>query len=190
MDLHAYSLVDNPLPIRPAVLRRAWMDTSINRFAYRCLPLAIANQMGWEILSPATFTAKWNGKNHANAIKIKFEGEPSSLVDSHFGEGVLTFIHGYLFRTPAAHNLWVKGPANSPKDGICALEGIVETDWAPFTFTMNWRFTRKRHKVRFEKGEPIATIFPYPRQYAEEFNPSIQDIEENPQLRDHHDRGR
>ena len=29
--------------------RRQWMDETRHRHAYRCLPLTIANSMGWEI---------------------------------------------------------------------------------------------------------------------------------------------
>jgi hypothetical protein len=47
---------------------------------------------------------------------------------------------------------------------------------------MNWQFTRKRHKVRFEEGEPVATVFPYPRHYARKFEPQLRNLNENPKL--------
>ena len=182
LEITAYKIMENPPPIRTADRKREWMDDTQDRFAYRCLPLSIANQTGWEILSPAGFTARWNGKNDLPAIKIKFDDEESPLIGSHFGHGVLTFTLGYLFRTTKAHNLWVKGPTNQFKDGISALEGLIETDWTPFTFTMNWQFTRKRHKIRFEKDEPICTILPYPRHYIGKFDPKLKVINENPKL--------
>ena len=179
LEITAYKIMEDPPPIRTADRKREWMDDTQDRFAYRCLPLSIANQTGWEVLSPAGFTARWNGKNDLPAIQIKFDGEESPLVGSHFGHGVLTFTLGYLFRTTKAHNLWVKGPTNQFKDGISALEGIIETDWTPFTFTMNWQFTRKKHKVRFEKDEPICALLPYPRHYIGKFDPKIKVINEN-----------
>lgn len=182
LEITAYEVVENPPPIRTADRKREWMDETQDRFAYRCLPLSIANQTGWEVLSPAGFTARWNGKNDLPAIQIKFDDEESPLIGSHFGHGVLTFTLGYLFRTTKAHNLWVKGPTNQFKDGISALEGIIETDWTPFTFTMNWQFTRKKHKVRFEKDEPICTLLPYPRHYIGKFDPKLKVINENPKV--------
>ena len=158
------------------------MDDTRDRFAYRCLPLAMANQMGWEVLCPVSFTARWNGREGLDAIRIKFDGESSPLIGSHFGYGVLTFTLGYLFRTSKSHNVWVKGPSNQPKDGIAPLEGVIETDWAPFTFTMNWQFTRRRHKVRFEKDEPVCAVLPYPRHYVGKFRPRRKNINENPKL--------
>ena len=49
MDLICY-LHDGWDPdIRPAEPRRDWMDETPEAFAYRCLPLNIANAHGWEI---------------------------------------------------------------------------------------------------------------------------------------------
>lgn len=170
------------MPIQAAQRKRDWIEELPERFAYRCLPLAMANQVGWEIENPAPFSAVWNGKDGLDAIKIRFEGEESPLIGSHFGHGILTFSLGYLFRTTKSHNLYVKGPANRPKDAIAPLEGLIETDWAPFTFTMNWQFTRKKQKVVFEAGEPICCVLPYPRHYAAKFDAELRNLNENPKL--------
>lgn len=182
LEITAYEVVESPMPLRTAQRARDWIEELPERFAYRCLPLAIANQVGWEILNPQPFTARWNGRAGLDAITIRFDRETSPLIGSHFGHGVLTFSLGYLFRTTKSHNLWVKGPANRPKDGIAALEGMIETDWAPFTFTMNWQFTRKRHKVRFEADEPICTVLPYPRHYPRKFDARLMNLNENAKL--------
>lgn len=182
LQITAYEVIENPMPIRTAQRPRDWIDALPERFAYRCLPLAMANQVGWEIQNPVAFTARWNGKDGLDAVSIQFHGEPSPLVGSHFGHGVLTFTLGYLFRTTKSHNLYVKGPANRPKDGIAPLEGLIETDWAPFTFTMNWQFTRKRHKVTFDAGEPVCCVLPYPRHYARKFDAELRDLNENATL--------
>jgi uncharacterized protein DUF6065 len=95
---------------------------------------------------------------------------------------VLTFMVGYLFRTPPGYNLYVHGPANCPKDGVTALEGVVESDWTESTFTMNWKVTRPNHPIVFEADEPIAMITPMPRHQLERFQPVIRNISEDPEL--------
>lgn len=182
LQITAYEAVEQPMPLVTAQRSREWMDDLPARFAYRCLPLAMANQVGWELLNPVAFTARWNGKDGLDAISIRFHDEESALIGSHFGHGVLTFSLGYLFRTSKSHNLYAKGPANRPKDGIAPLEGLIETDWAPFTFTMNWQFTRRRHKVTFEKDEPICCILPYPRHYVRKFEAELKNLNENAKL--------
>ena len=57
------------------------MDETQNRYAYRCLPLTIANAMGWEILLPANVSAEWNGGSNLSDIKVESDdpdGGPNS----------------------------------------------------------------------------------------------------------------
>ena len=182
--LIAFELADAAdMPVEPAPTDRDWMDRSRDRFAYRCLPLVIANQAGWFVRCPVAFTARWNGGPEPADLKVRLpRGCQSTQVLSHFGEGVLTFGLPYLFQTPRGINLWVKGPANWIKDGIQPLEGIVETDWNETTFTMNWKMTRRNHTVRFEAGDPIGMIVPVPRDLAESLDPVCQSLSTNPKL--------
>ena len=62
----AMKLICHPLtafdpPVRPASSRRSWMDDTPESHAYRCLPLVIGNQHGWEVFTPSGFTARWTG---------------------------------------------------------------------------------------------------------------------------------
>jgi len=178
---------DAPL-IRSASHTREWMDKTHQKFPYRCLPLVIANSFGWDVINPTSFMAVWNGGSLPSDVKIVFPtpGRRSSIPQAHFGTGVLTFTLGHLFRTAPGVNLYVKGPPNVPKDGIVALEGIVETDWSPATFTMNWLFTRKNHEVIFEAGESYCRIFPVPRRITEVFDPELRELDEEPELLEMH----
>lgn len=73
------------------------------------------------------------------------------------------------------------GVPNLAKDGIAPLEGVVETDWLSFTFTMNWIFTRPG-RVRFEADEPFCFITPVNYRAIEAFEPEVVPIAANPEL--------
>jgi hypothetical protein len=170
--------------IRPAEATRDWMTATPESFAYRCLPLNIANAHGWEILWPFGFSACWAGGSGTDAVLIHAppNADPVNMPVSLFGQGVLTFHVAGLFRTPPGWNLWVGGSPNRFKDGISALTGIVETDWAPYTFTMNWRFTRPNHWVQFEAGEPICFVFPVKRGYLDEVTAKFVPMQDDPEV--------
>lgn len=172
MKLNCYLLDRPPIDIRPAPLLRDWMENTIDRFAYRCLPLNIGNSHGWEICCDDAFEAIWNGGNQLTDIAIE-SGKPAI---SHFGSGVLTFHVSCVFRTDPGWNLLVMGPPNSPKRGIQALTGIIETDWAPYSFTMNWIFTEPNYPVKFLKGEPFCFFFPIPRGVVDNVEPAFCDM--------------
>ena len=121
---------DDFAPIRPARRERKWMDDADKKFPYRCLPLVVANQHGWEILSTHHIRAVWDGTSNPDGVSVEnLSGDGALHASSHFGAGVLTFRIPFLFQTPEGWNLMVRGPANNPKDGIVALDGVVETDW-------------------------------------------------------------
>ena len=160
------------------------MDETHSRFAYRCLPLIIANAMGWEILLPARVVAEWNGGTGLPDITVETD-DPSWHSDqialSHFGHGILTFPVGYLFRTDPGVAVWARGVPNCPKDGIAPLEGIIETDWLSFTFTMNWQFTRPG-RVVFEKDEPYCFITLVEYRALDDVIPEIVPMAEAPEV--------
>jgi len=168
--------------IRPARRERKWMEESDQKHAYRCLPLVVANQYGWEILSTHHVRAVWNGSASPDGLRVEdLYGDGPLQCESHFGSGILTFLMPFLFRTPHGWDLLVRGPTNSPKDGIVALDGIIETDWAHSTFSMNWRFTRAC-TVEFVVGEPVCLFFPIQSRALEMFDCEICMLSSNPEL--------
>jgi hypothetical protein len=187
LPLIAYQLEPAPqLRLAAAPVRRDWMDATDGRFATRCLPLLMANQAGWQVLSSHTFTAEWSGGPDKAAVEVRgVDGEGSCPAMSHFGHGILTFHLPYLFRTPPGWNLLVRGPANRPKDGAAPLEGLVEADWAVSTFTMNWQITRPGTPIEFGRDEPVCMIVPQRRGELERFRPSVTDLAEMPDMPDY-----
>jgi hypothetical protein len=182
--LICYPTSGTPPKIVPAPLERDWMDATPQTYAYRCLPLNIANAHGWLILNTTPFVAVWNGQADMDAIRI-FPQDGSGeapLAMSHFGSGMLTFsVHG-LFRTEPGYDLWVGGPINMFKDGLQPLTGMVETDWSPFTFTMNYKFTRAGAPISFGRNEPYCMVFPVPRGLVEQVEPEFRSFQDDPEV--------
>lgn len=165
MKLICYALSDHSPKIVPASVKRQWMDAFPDLQPYRCLPMSIANSHGWEVLCPVPLVIDWTGGTETSAITIRalkpLPGgcEVEHLCRSHFSRGIVTFHPGYLFRTPPGWNLLATGPFNQPKYNASPLTGIVETDWLPFPFTMNWQIQRPG-RVIFEEDEPFCSVFP------------------------------
>jgi hypothetical protein len=175
------------LQLEPSPANRIWMDRTKggfanDRFAYRCLPLLIANQSGWVLLNDERFFAVWNGGAKPSDLKIVYQdgGAGPHAAISHFGDGILSFTIPFLFRTPPGFNLLVRGPANLPKDGASPLEGVVETDWTDATFSMSWKITRPAVPVIFGRAEPICMIVPQRRYELESFRPEVRALETDP----------
>lgn len=189
MELECFATAPRPPEIVPGRPNRGWMDKFAERHPYRCLPLSMANTTGWEILCPFGFTATWDGSKLKEGITFQPDRphpDFHTTISSHFSHGVLTFQTGYLFRTAPGWDMWVMGPPNLPKDGIQPLTGLVETDWLPFPFTMNWIFTRPG-KIRFEKGEPFCFITLQQHRAMDPVQPVQRSLAGNTPLREQYD---
>lgn len=183
-ELICYPVWPEPPLLTPAKADRAWMDETSERFAYRCIPLSIANASGWELALPFAFEAAWFGGPEQGAIQIRsHDPRAEHFVTSHFGFGILTFHTGWLFRTSPGWAVWTRGSPNTAKDGIAALDGLVETDWLPFPFTMNWRFL-KPGVIRFEADEPFCFITLAPHALLDSVQPRVRKLDDDPELKE------
>src|SRR5215207_2720925 len=115
--LTAYKLHDYPvMPLVAAPALRDWMDQTHDKFAYRCLPMLIANQCGWFLLNVHRVQVIWNGGNAPADMRVILKADPNNPkgvpcpADNYFGHGVVTWNVNYVFRTPPGWNLWVRGP--------------------------------------------------------------------------------
>ncbi len=183
-ELTCYRIWPTSPELIPARPERNWMDMTSDRYAYRCIPLSMANASGWELILPFSFEAVWYGGDEMAAIQFRSADQlrTSHLVSSHFGHGVITFHTGWLFQTSPGWAVWTRGAPNNVKDGIVPLDGLVETDWLPFPFTMNWRFTRPG-VVKFEAGEPFCFITLAPHGQMDEVQPKLATLDDNPELK-------
>ena len=190
MKLIAYqTYAYNCQKLVPAARTREWMDKTPGSFAYHCLPLVMANSLGWFVINDVPCEMEWDGTEDPAGLRV-WATEPLTemqqhfMPTSHFGSGTITFHAEFMFWTEEKISILTKGPANMPKHGIQSLEGVIETDWLPYPFTMNWKMTAKNTRVRFERGEPIAQIIPYPADLITEIEPEIRllSAETNPEL--------
>jgi hypothetical protein len=165
-DGRASSLVKKPNK------KRDWFTPHF----YHCLPLAIANQYGFEIITAYSFNIFWNGGDFnpdTNISPIITEEDLDifsvQTVASHFGQGIVTIHTKFIPRTPPGVNLLVTGPINTIIPNIHHLTGVIESDNIRNTFTVNLKVTQPNVLVHIPKGTPIATLVPIPRYFGDKF---------------------
>ncbi|MCR9126872.1 MAG: DUF6065 family protein [Rhodobacteraceae bacterium] len=168
--------------IVPAPVGRGWMDRSRERAAYRCLPMNIANAHGWQILCRAGFSVRWNGTSGTDALEFRYDTPGVQPAISHFGAGIVTFDIPAVFRTPPGVAIFAMGPTNANRLGLAPLSGVVETDWLPFTFTMNWQVYARDHWISFRKGDPYCQFFPVRLDELEGYALELHDLADSPEL--------
>ncbi len=177
----AYAAWGYEVQIIPAYRQRDWMQIGKGH-PYHCLPMVMANQSGWFVLAPHPVIAEWDGTENEKCVKVEIIGDVKMpQAHAYPSTGILSWTIPYIFRTSPGWNILCRGPSNMAKDGIAPLEGLIETDWAVSSFSMNWRFTRPG-TIRFEKDEPIAMLVPQKRGDLELFEAQFAELSTNPEL--------
>jgi len=141
--------------------------------AYFCLPLTIGNQYGFAIKSLNTFEVEWLGGDSTSDIRINIIDKDKSglqTVSNHFGMGLVTIQNNIVVHTPKFVNMMTMNAPNTFIDGMYNMNGVVETDNLKRDFTFNIRITRPNFKVRVNKGDIIAGMFPIQRYFVDSFH--------------------
>jgi hypothetical protein len=151
----------------------------------------IANAHGWQVLCPVPIEVEWNGGSAATDIEVRaLKALPGDrpvehFCRSHFSRGIITFHLDYIFRTDSGWDLLATGPFNRPKENAYPLTGVIEADWLPYPFTMNWQVLRPG-RVVFDEGEPFCFLFPIKKQALLECAPEIRRLSDDPELHCQH----
>lgn len=186
-QLVCYALHDYAPKLVPARAQRRWMDDFPAQRAYECLPMTIANALGWDILCPVPIEIEWTGGRAREDLTIRAlkplpgGGPVGYFCRSHFSSGIVTMHVDYIFRTEPGWNILATGPFNSPKDNACPLTGIIDSDSLAYPFTMSWQVLRPG-RVRFEEDEPFCSVFPIRIDSIVECRTEVRRISDDPEL--------
>jgi len=195
MVVKLHALTEHPPEVRPARAKRQWMDDFPDRHAYRCLPLSIANASGWEVLCPVPVEIRWNGGMAKEDIEvIGHKPLPSGAPIDHFcrsnfSRGIITFHLDYVIETEQDWGIMATGPFNDPKPDVAPLTGIIESEWLPYPFTMNWQLLRPGI-TRFEEGEPFCFFLPVPLRVLPNTDIHIHQLSDDGELEARHNQFR
>lgn len=195
MELHAWrtetveQTPDMGVKIVPAHPQRQWMNNSAfpavpgdtpeqtaewadkKGIANRCLPLLMANQIGWNIVTTYEYaiTSMPDGMVAIHWSDPRGIPPVAGAPRNNFGSNIVSWSVPWVLRTPPGWDLLIQGPANYfLPPGVTPLSGLVETDQEHTSFTMNWHIT-PRATVWVSVGDVIATIIPFPTAELEKF---------------------
>jgi len=148
------------VPVKASMSRR-WLEedrktTNHGRF---CLPLSMGSGVGWYILSPATFTVKWDGDITHDATVEIHEKSSHAEIDCHSACGSFTVQVVFTPRTKRPGDyVFIKGISNQFRKPYQFLEAMLEAWWSPASFGLVG-ILNQACEFTIKKGEPLAQMF-------------------------------
>jgi hypothetical protein len=163
LTLHIPKYYDKTLlPIRANRYKDWWEDNNRTKdHARHCLPLSMANSLGWYILSPGTFLVKWDGNVTKAAEIVHLEKSSHYIVDDHAAYGSFTVQPSFIPVTNDPGDfVFIKGIPNERDKPYICMEACIEAWWNVALFGLVYIIT-KPGEFMIRKGQPIAQMFIY-----------------------------
>ena len=145
------------MPKKPKIYLDWWeSDSKTKHHARFCMPLLMANGVGYDILSPTTFEIEWDGSElHDARVKI-IDNSSHGIVDNHSSRGSFTVQTGFVPKTEEGYFIYIKGIPNIRRP-FSVMEGLIESWWSPANFGIVC-LCNSPGKFLVKKGEPLARM--------------------------------
>lgn len=134
---------------------RDWMDSSIDKHAYKCLPVTLANCLGWSFSIPEDISFVLHSST--DTVEI-LSGSKYSSVDRT--NGTISFISGLTIQSDSPTSLLIMPVPNQFIDGISPFTSVVNTSVLKAPIPSAWKITSYDKKITIKSGTPIAAIIP------------------------------
>lgn len=149
-------------PIKADRYRDWWEDNNATRdHARHCLPLSMANSLGYYILSPGTFIVEWDGDYFKRAKIQHIEKSSHYEIDNHAAFGSFVVQTSFIPVTDDPGDfIFIKGIPNERGKPYTCMEAIIEAWWSVGIFGLVFLLNQPG-KFMIQKGTPIAQMFLY-----------------------------
>jgi hypothetical protein len=161
--IHLSPGYDKSLAPVPAEKLRDWWDDNQKtaNHAKHCLPLQMANSLGYYILSPGTFVVRWDGDVHADAEITHIEKSSHYEVDAHAAFGSFTVQAKFIPVTDDPGDFVIfKSIANERGCPYTCMEAAIEAWWSVGNFGLVFLLNQPGEFI-IPMGKPIAQMFLY-----------------------------
>lgn len=161
--IHLSPDFDQSLVPIPAVRHREWWEDNpaTRDHAKHCLPLSMANSLGFYILSPGTFKVSWDGDPQKRAHIESIEKSSHFEVDNHAAFGSFTVQAKFV---PVTDNpgdfVYIKGIPNLRGVPYSCMEACIEAWWNVGHFGLVF-ILNQPGEITIYWGQPIAHMFLY-----------------------------
>jgi len=172
----------NPPEIRQSRVRRDWMDETYKKHAYQCMPMSVANVLGWELVLTEDVVVQWGGGYSVPQI-LSGEKTADGFTQVYCSiVGMVSFAMGWVIRTEENYSTWFSGSPNYVRGDAEALSATVPTFWWPDEVQMNWKINAIDVPVTFKAGEPFCFFNVYDNRVMTDVTVSVGNLWDDKEL--------
>lgn len=154
-------------------VKRQWMEKTSAKHAYHCLPISIANTMGWGVSFPEDISFIWDGSLDEDSSHVKIlKGE--KYCSPKRGNGTISFITYLTFITEQNTTMLVSPVPNDFNENAQCFTTLISTSFYTSMIPIAWKIMKPNVEIIIPANTPVAALIPISLGQLEEYEMFIK----------------
>jgi hypothetical protein len=158
-NIDIYKTGQYPANIDQVDIKRDWMEDTVDRHAYNCFPVSLANRLGWAISFPEDISFIWDGVSDTlpNHIQVLSGNKYCSTNRSN---ATVSFNTGLSARTKENVTMLIMPVPNQFISGIHTFTTLLSTSFFTGEIPCVVRVTEPGKVITIKANTPVCVILP------------------------------
>ena len=150
-SIHVHKEIDKSANIEQLQVKRLWMDETPNKHAYQCMPLSLANSLGWGISFPEDISFIWDGICDTTADHVKVISGNKYCFTSR-GNATISFNTYLTVVTEESVTTLVMPVPNEFNENAQCFTNLISTSFFKSSIPIAWRITKPNVEIKIGRA--------------------------------------
>lgn len=171
--IFVYKEDENCAKINQMSIKREWMDQTSEKHAYQCMPVSLANTLGWAISFPEDISFIWDGISDTsdNHVKILKGHRYCSTSRANATVSFNTYLN---IKTDENTTMLIMPVPNDFNENAQCFTTLISTFFYESMLPTAWRILKPNIEISIPAGQPVAVIIPISLTKLQEFEVIVQ----------------
>lgn len=171
--IFVYTEDNNPAIIKQLSVKRDWMDDTPNKHAYQCMPVSLANTLGWGISFPKDISFIWDGICDTSDSHVKILSG-HRYCSPNRGNATISFNTYLTVKTDDNTTTLIMPVPNDFNENFQCFTNLLSTSFYRSSIPIAWRILKPNVEITIPAGTPVATIIPISLNSIQNFEVEIK----------------
>ena len=163
----------NAAEIEQISIKRKWMDKTDNKHAYQCMPVSLANTLGWAISFPEDISFIWDGICDTQDSHIKII-KGHRYCSTARANATVSFNTYLTFKTDENITMLAMPVPNDFNENAQCFTTLISTSFYKSMLPIAWRILKPNVEITIPAGNPVAVVMPISLTELQNFEVDVQ----------------
>lgn len=172
-NITVYKSDKDSADIKQVSIKRDWMDKTDNKHAYQCMPVSLANTLGWAISFPEDISFIWDGISDTSDTHVKII-KGHKYCSTARANGTISFNTYLTVKTDENITTLIMPVPNQFNENAQCFTTLITTSFYKSMIPIAWKILKPNVEIKIPAGYPVAVILPISLTELQNFEVNIE----------------